>query len=111
MLPFFGECSVAYIPNEKVVGLSKIPRMIEVFARRLQIQERMTEEIAEAIMKTVKPKGVAVVSTARHMCMEMRGVEKYSSITTTSALRGVFHEQKTRDEFFSIINSPMNNRL
>ncbi len=111
MLPFFGECSVAYIPDEKVVGLSKIPRMIEVFARRLQIQERMTEEIAEAIMKTVQPKGVAVVTTARHMCMEMRGVEKHNSITTTSALRGVFHEQKTREEFFSIINSPVHHRL
>ena len=111
MLPFFGECSVAYIPDEKVVGLSKIPRIIEVFARRLQIQEQMTEEIAEAIMDVVKPKGVAVVTTARHMCMEMRGVQKHNSVTTTSALRGLFHKNKTREEFFNIINSPMNNRF
>lgn len=111
LLPFFGECSVAYIPDKKVVGLSKIPRMIDVFARRLQIQERMTEQIADAIMETVKPKGVAVVSKARHMCMEMRGVEKFNSTTSTSALRGLFMEQKTREEFFSIINAPTNNRF
>lgn len=112
MLPFFGECSVAYIPDKKVVGLSKIPRMIDVFARRLQIQERMTEQIADAIMETVKPKGVAVMTKARHMCMEMRGVEKYNSTTSTSALRGIFlKEQKTREEFFNIINSPLNNRF
>ncbi len=107
LLPIIGRVHVAYIPNGKVVGLSKIPRMVEVFARRLQIQEQMTEQIADALMETVKPKGVAVVVQARHMCMEMRGVEKICSTTVSSALRGVFKENlKTREEFFSLINAP-----
>ena len=107
ILPFFGRVSVAYIPDKKVVGLSKIPRMVNIFARRLQIQEQLTEQIADVIMEAVKPKGVGVVIHARHMCMEMRGVETKHSYTSTSALRGVFLEEKTREEFFNIINSPL----
>ncbi len=105
LLPIIGRAHVAYIPNGKVVGLSKIPRLVEVFARRLQIQEQMTEQIADAITEVIDPKGVGVVIQARHMCMEMRGVEKVNSITTTSALRGMFHEQKTRSEFLNFINT------
>lgn len=105
MLPFFGRVHVAYIPNGKVVGLSKIPRMVDIFARRLQIQEKLTEQIADALMEAIQPVGVGVVASARHMCMEMRGVEKKLSSTTTSALRGVFmKDAKTREEFYSIIN-------
>ena len=112
LLPIIGRAHVAYIPDGKVVGLSKIPRMVEVFARRLQIQEQMTEQIADALMETVKPKGVGVVVQARHMCMEMRGVEKICSTTITSALRGVFKDNlKTREEFFNIINSPHNSKF
>ncbi|WP_200762997.1 GTP cyclohydrolase I FolE [Nitrosophilus alvini] len=111
LLPVIGRAHIAYIPDGKVVGLSKIPRMVEVFARRLQIQEQMTEQIADAIMETVKPKGVGVVLQARHMCMEMRGVEKICSTTVSSAIRGIFREQKTREEFFNIINSPVSNRF
>jgi len=107
ILPFFGRVNVAYIPDKKVVGLSKIPRMVNIFARRLQIQEQLTEQIADVIMEVVKPKGVGVVIHARHMCMEMRGVEIKHSYTSTSALRGVFLEEKTREEFFNIINSPL----
>lgn len=107
LLPIIGRAHVAYIPNGKVVGLSKIPRMVDVFARRLQIQEQLTEQIAEAIHDVIQPKGVGVVLQARHMCMEMRGVEKINSTTTTSALRGLFiKNSKTRREFFSLINSP-----
>ncbi len=106
LLPIIGRAHVAYIPDGKVVGLSKIPRMVEVFARRLQIQEQMTEQIADAITDVINPKGVGVVIQARHMCMEMRGVEKVNSITTTSALRGMFREQKTRNEFLNFINNP-----
>ncbi len=106
LLPIIGRAHVAYIPDGKVVGLSKIPRMVEVFARRLQIQEQMTEQIADAIVEVIDPKGVGVVIQARHMCMEMRGVEKVNSITTTSALRGMFRETKTRAEFLDFINSP-----
>jgi len=106
LLPIIGRVHAAYIPDGKVVGLSKIPRMVNLFARRLQIQEQMTEQIADAIMETVRPKGVGVVVHARHMCMEMRGVEKICSTTVSSALRGIFKENlKTREEFFSIINS------
>jgi len=105
LLPIIGRAHVAYIPNGKVVGLSKIPRMVEVFARRLQIQEQMTEQIADAITEVIKPKGVGVVIQARHMCMEMRGVEKVNSITTTSALRGMFRERDTRAEFLNLVNS------
>jgi len=105
LLPVIGKAHIAYIPDGKVVGLSKIPRVVNVFARRLQIQEQMTEQIADAIMDTIKPKGVAVVLDARHMCMEMRGVEKICSSTTTSALRGQFRNGDTRKEFFSIVNA------
>jgi GTP cyclohydrolase I len=111
LLPIIGRAHVAYIPDGKVVGLSKIPRVVNIFSRRMQIQEQLTEQIADAIMKTIKPKGVAVVIQARHMCMEMRGVEKINSTTTSSALRGLFKkDEKTRAEFFSLINAPVGNR-
>lgn len=107
MLPIIGRAHVAYIPDGKVVGLSKIPRIVNVFARRLQIQEQMTEQIADAISETIKPKGVAVVLHARHMCMEMRGVEKINSTTVSSALRGLFKkDERTRNEFYNLINTP-----
>jgi GTP cyclohydrolase I len=108
MLPIIGKVHVAYIPNGKVIGLSKIPRVVDVFARRLQIQEQLTEQIAQAIYDAIKPKGVAVMIDARHMCMEMRGVQKICSTTVTSSLRGLFKkDKKTKDEFLSIIsNSP-----
>jgi len=106
LLPIIGRVHVAYIPDGKVVGLSKIPRMVDVFARRLQIQEQLTEQIADAIHDVIKPKGVGVVIQARHMCMEMRGVQKTHSATTTSALRGMFLSANTRKEFFDIINAP-----
>lgn len=112
MLPFFGRVHVAYIPNGKVVGLSKIPRVVDIFARRLQIQEQLTEQIADALMNAINPKGIGVVTSARHMCMEMRGVEKMHSSTTTSALRGLFlKDAKTREEFYSIISTPQGNRF
>ena len=111
LLPIIGRVHVAYIPDGKVVGLSKIPRVVNVFARRMQIQEQLTEQIADAIMEAIAPKGVAVVVAARHMCMEMRGVEKINSTTTSSALRGLFkRDEKTRSEFFSLINSPSGTR-
>jgi len=107
MLPIIGRAHVAYIPDGKVVGLSKIPRIVNVFARRLQIQEQMTEQIADAISETIQPKGVAVVLHARHMCMEMRGVEKINSTTVSSALRGLFkRDERTRSEFYNLINTP-----
>ena len=107
MLPIIGRAHVAYIPDGKVVGLSKIPRIVNVFARRLQIQEQMTEQIADAISETINSKGVAVVLHARHMCMEMRGVQKINSTTVSSALRGLFKsDQRTRNEFYNIINTP-----
>ncbi len=107
MLPIIGRVHVAYIPNGKVVGLSKIPRIVDVFARRLQIQEQMTEQIADAILESIKPKGVAVVVHARHMCMEMRGVQKINSTTVSSALRGLFKsDERTRNEFYNLINTP-----
>ena len=107
MLPIIGRAHVAYIPDGKVVGLSKIPRIVNVFARRLQIQEQMTEQIADAISQSINPKGVAVVLHARHMCMEMRGVQKINSTTVSSALRGLFKsDQRTRNEFYNIINTP-----
>lgn len=106
LLPIIGRAHVAYIPDGKVVGLSKIPRVVEVFARRLQIQEQLTEQIADAIDETINPKGVAVVLQARHMCMEMRGVEKINSTTVSSALRGLFKsDMRTRNEFFNLINA------
>src|SRR4051812_41887405 len=99
MLPFFGKCHVAYIPNGKIVGLSKLPRIVEVFARRLQVQERLTEQIAQAIDDVLQPAGVGVVVEAEHLCMMMRGVEKQNSRTITSALRGSFRDDpRTRDE-------------
>lgn len=104
MLPFYGKAHVAYIPNGKVIGLSKIPRIVDVFARRLQVQERMTQEIAQTLMEILKPKGVAVACEAQHFCMMMRGVEKQHSATVTSAMLGEFRERKeTRDEFLSLI--------
>ena len=107
ILPIIGRAHVAYIPDGKVVGLSKIPRIVNVFARRLQIQEQMTEQIADAISETINPKGVAVVLHARHMCMEMRGVEKINSTTVSSALRGLFKsDERTRNEFYNLINTP-----
>jgi len=111
LLPIIGRAHVAYIPDGKVVGLSKIPRVVDIFSRRMQIQEQLTEQIADAIMKTIQPKGVAVVIQARHMCMEMRGVEKINSTTTSSALRGLFkRDEKTRSEFFNLINAPAGTR-
>ena len=107
LLPIIGRVHVAYIPDGKVVGLSKIPRVVNVFARRMQIQEQLTEQIADAILGTIKPKGVAVVLHARHMCMEMRGVEKINSTTVSSALRGLFKsDERTRSEFYNLINTP-----
>lgn len=106
MLPIIGRAHVAYIPDGKVVGLSKIPRVVNLYARRLQIQEQMTEQIADAISDVIHPKGVAVVVHARHMCMEMRGVEKINSTTVTSALRGLFKKDiRTRNEFYDLINA------
>jgi GTP cyclohydrolase I len=106
MLPFYGKVHVAYIPNGKIVGLSKIPRIVEVFARRLQVQERMTQQIADTIDKYLQPNGVAVVSECYHMCMMMRGVEKQNSSATASAMHGVFKEDaRTRTEFLTLISS------
>ena len=106
MLPFFGKAHVAYIPNGKIVGLSKIPRIVDVFARRLQVQERLTEEIAEGLCSVLQPSGVGVVVEAYHLCMMMRGVQKQNSKTITSALRGVFREDpKTRDEFLRLAHN------
>lgn len=105
MLPFFGKAHVAYIPNHAVTGLSKIPRIVDVFARRLQIQERMTTQIKDCIQETLNPLGVMVVIEAQHMCMQMRGVEKQNSITTTSDFTGAFNQAKTREEFISLIRN------
>lgn len=112
LLPIIGRVHVGYIPNGKVVGLSKIPRMVDIFARRLQIQEQLTEQIAQALQEVIKPRGVGVVVEARHMCIEMRGVQKINSVTTTSALRGGFiSDPRTRKEFFSLINSTVDARF
>lgn len=106
MLPIIGKAHIAYIPDGKVIGLSKIPRVVDIYARRLQIQEQLTEQICDALNKYLKPKGVAVIIDARHMCMEMRGVEKICSSTVTSALRGLFKSnKKTKDEFLSIVQN------
>lgn len=105
LLPFFGKAHVAYIPNGQIVGLSKIPRVIDVFARRLQVQERLTDQILHCINNTLKPLGVAVVIEARHMCMMMRGVQKQNSVTTTSAFTGEFQRQETRSEFLNLIST------
>jgi GTP cyclohydrolase IA len=105
MLPFFGKAHVAYIPNGRILGLSKIPRVVDVFARRLQVQERLTEQIADALMRTLEPRGVGVVIEAQHLCMMMRGVEKQNSSTVTSALRGVFQDcPMTRAEFLGLVH-------
>ncbi len=104
MLPFYGKCHIAYIPNGKIVGLSKIPRIVEMYSRRLQVQERMTREIGDMINKVLEPKGVAVVSEAKHLCMMMRGVEKQNSIATASCMLGRFKsDEKTRSEFLKLI--------
>ncbi|GAA0870946.1 GTP cyclohydrolase I FolE [Gangjinia marincola] len=107
MLPFFGKAHIAYIPNGHIVGLSKLPRIVNVFARRLQVQERLTHDILECINNTLKPKGVAVVIEASHMCMMMRGVQKQNSTTTTSGFRGEFERQETRTEFLKLISSDL----
>jgi GTP cyclohydrolase I len=104
LLPFFGKCHVAYLPNTKVIGLSKLPRLVDVFARRLQVQERLTSEIAETIREKIDPLGVAVVMEATHLCMSMRGVQKQNSLTVTSAMLGVFRDDaRTRHEFLELI--------
>ena len=107
MLPFFGKAHVAYIPNGYIVGLSKIPRVIDVFARRLQVQERLTHQILHCIQDTLNPLGAAIVIEARHMCMMMRGVQKQNSITTTSAFTGEFQRVETRNEFLNLIGSKL----
>ncbi len=107
ILPFFGKAHIAYIPNGYIVGLSKIPRIVDVFSRRLQVQERLTHDILECINNTLKPKGVAVVIEASHMCMMMRGVQKQNSVTTTSGFRGQFEKIETRNEFLKLIGSDL----
>jgi GTP cyclohydrolase I len=109
MLPFFGKVHIAYIPKGKVVGLSKLPRLVEVFARRLQVQERLTVEIAEAIQNAIRPLGVGVVIEARHLCMMMRGVEKQHSATVTSSMLGAFRAPQTRQEFLALIREKNGN--
>ena len=104
MLPFFGRAHIAYIPNHRITGLSKIARVVEVYARRLQVQERMTTQIKECIQNTLNPLGVLVILEAQHLCMQMRGVQKQNSITTTSDFTGVFQQAKTREEFMNLIN-------
>jgi GTP cyclohydrolase I len=111
MLPFFGKVHVAYIPNGKVIGLSKIPRLVEVFARRLQVQERMTRQIADTIQEAIAPQGVGVVIEARHLCMMMRGIEKQHSSTVTSAMVGCFQKKETRAEFLSLVRQPASGGL
>ena len=107
ILPFFGKAHVAYIPDGYIIGLSKIPRVVDVFARRLQVQERLTHDILECINSTLKPKGVAVVIEASHMCMMMRGIQKQNSVTTTSGFRGQFEKIETRNEFLKLISSDL----
>ena len=103
MLPFFGKAHVAYIPNGKIVGLSKIPRIVDAFARRMQVQERLTDQIKNCIQEALDPLGVAVVIEAQHMCMQMRGIQKQNSVTTTSSFTGAFEKDKTRKEFINLI--------
>jgi GTP cyclohydrolase I len=106
-LPFFGKAHIAYIPNGYIVGLSKIPRIVDIFARRLQVQERLTEQILDCINTTLQPQGVAVVIEAAHMCMMMRGVQKQNSVTTTSGFRGAFQNMETRNEFLKLISEKL----
>ena len=108
MLPFFGKVHIAYIPKGKVIGLSKLPRLVEVFSRRLQVQERLTTQIAETIQETIKPQGVGVIIEARHLCMMMRGVEKQHSSAVTSAMLGAFRDLDTRSEFLSLVRNGKN---
>ena len=103
MLPFFGKAHIAYIPDGHIIGLSKIPRIVDVFSRRLQVQERLTDEIKDCLQESLNPKGVAVVIEAQHLCMQMRGVQKQHSLTTTSAFSGIFIHEKTRSEFMNLI--------
>ena len=105
MLPFFGKAHIGYIPDGYIVGLSKLPRIVDVFSRRMQVQERLTHDILECINNTIKPKGVAIVIEAQHMCMMMRGVQKQNSVTTTSGFRGQFEKIETRNEFMKLISS------
>jgi GTP cyclohydrolase IA len=106
LLPFFGKCHVAYIPNGKIIGLSKIPRLVDMFARRLQVQERLTTQVAETIREKIHPKGVAVVIEAQHLCMIMRGVEKQNSVAVTSSMLGAFKaDQNTRNEFLNLVQT------
>jgi len=107
MLPFFGKAHVAYIPNGKIVGLSKIPRIVDAFARRMQVQERLTDQIKSCIQEALEPLGVAVVIEAQHMCMQMRGIQKQNSVTTTSSFTGAFEKDKTRKEIISLITSKL----
>jgi GTP cyclohydrolase I len=107
MLPFFGKAHVAYIPNGKIVGLSKIPRIVDAFARRMQVQERLTDQIKNCIQVALEPLGVAVVIEAQHMCMQMRGIQKQNSVTTTSSFTGAFEKDKTRKEFISLISNKL----
>ena len=109
ILPFFGKVHIAYIPKGKVIGLSKLPRLVEVFARRLQVQERLTTEIADTIQRVIDPHGVGVIIEARHLCMMMRGVEKQHSSTVTSAMLGAFREPQTREEFLSLVRNGKTN--
>ncbi|MDD3966547.1 MAG: GTP cyclohydrolase I FolE [Candidatus Neomarinimicrobiota bacterium] len=107
LLPFFGVAHIGYIPDKKLLGISKIPRIVDMFARRLQLQERLTQQIADILFETLKPIGVGVVMEARHMCMQMRGVQKSQSVTTTSAVLGEFHDDaETREEFLRMISKP-----
>jgi len=111
LLPFFGKAHIAYVPQGKVIGLSKLPRIVDVFARRLQVQERLTRQIAEAITGAINPQGVAVIVEAEHLCMMMRGVQKQSSATVTSAMLGVFKTQlQTRNEFLSLVRTGRGNQ-
>ena len=107
LLPFFGKAHIAYIPDGKIVGLSKIPRVVDVFSRRLQVQERLTEQVLDCINETLEPIGVGVVIEASHMCMMMRGVQKQNSTTTTSGFRGSFKETDTRNEFLKLVSSSL----
>ena len=112
LLPFFGRAHVAYLPKGRIIGLSKLPRIVEIFARRLQVQERLTDQVADAVMEVLEPSGVGVVIEASHLCMMMRGVEKQNSTTVTSALRGVFKDDaRTREEFLRLVHGPRIGRM